>query len=100
MNMIELSLNTVMAEKIEGLLRESGYNSYETTGYTRYCKGRGDSVFVSHSLNIVRATKYTVGDAILHDEFGSPNGITPECEKDRNNTWFFNGYHGKRGTII
>ncbi len=90
------TLNEEQVKSIAKRLREAGYQDYETTGYTRYKKKYGDSVFIHHRLNIIRATKDTKGN----DIFGDPNGKCCKGEEDRLNAWYFNGYTGKRGTTV
>lgn len=89
-----------MAESVVRKLKEAGYEEHEKQQYMRYSRGRGDATYITHSLNIIRATANTEGQAIVRNIFGPPNGKASESQDDNYDSWFFNGYTGKSGTTV
>ncbi|OCH42026.1 hypothetical protein [Aliivibrio fischeri] len=82
------------------LLTDAGYSSDNRKMCIRYFKVRGDSTFVHHSLNIIRASKNTNGSLIVKSLLGTANGKASESQEDSYDTWFLNGYRGKAGSKL
>ncbi len=100
--MNSLSLTKLQADLLASRLEKSGYTSSERKMYVRYSTSiRGDSVFIHHSLDVIRCRVNTAASGVLESMFGKPNGKTPESQDDgRMLSWFFNGYTGKSTTTL
>ncbi|EGR3176998.1 hypothetical protein J7X65_003349 [Vibrio parahaemolyticus] len=100
--MRSLSLTKAQADSLARSLEDAGYISVERKMYTRYSSLiRGDSVFLHHSLGVIRCRLNTVANGIIESIFGQPNGKTPESQDDGQMvSWFFNGYTGKSTTKL
>ncbi|MEZ9304210.1 hypothetical protein AB4347_16165 [Vibrio breoganii] len=100
--MRSLSLTKAQANSLACRLEEAGYIAAERKMYIRYSTSiRGDSVFLHHSLGVIRCRLNTVASRIIESMFGQPNGKTPESQDDGQMvSWFFNGYAGKSTTTL
>lgn len=100
--MRSLSLTKAQADSLARSLEDAGYISVERKMYTRYSSLiRGDSVFLHHSLGVIRCRLNTVANGIIESIFGQPNGKTPKSQDDGQMvSWFFNGYTGKSTTTL
>ena len=97
---VEIILTKETAEQLAITLIKSGYAKEIKQAYNRYTKKYGDSVFVSHSLNIVRCTPNTKASVIIENILGSPNGVASIDHDDNFDSWFLNGYEGRAGTAL
>lgn len=66
----------------------------------RYFKSQGDSTYIHHSLNIIRASKNTEGQVLVQRFLGKPNGKASPSQDYTYDTWFLNGYTGKAGSSL
>jgi hypothetical protein len=98
--MNNIKFSEAKAKEIEAALSRAGYSSKDRDMCVRYFKGKGDSTYIHHSLNIVRANKNTEGQAIVQKLFGASNGKASPSQNDTYDTWFFNGYTGKKGSSV
>jgi hypothetical protein len=98
--MKNLTLTNDGAKSFTEDLEKVGYSVNSKQQNISFDKGYGDKTYLSHSLNIVRATKNTEGERVSIKTFGLPNGKASESQDDRYSTWFFNGYNGKSGSKI
>lgn len=98
MSNIKLSENN--AKEIKAELSLAGYSYKDRDMCIRFYKGKGDSTYIHHSLNIIRANKNTEGRNIIQKFFGIPNGKASPSQNNTYDTWFFNGYFGKKGSRI
>lgn len=98
--MKHLSLTKEQAALYTELLKNSGYSANMKQQNISFSKGYGDKTYMSHSLNVIRATKKTGGEKITKKIFGEPNGKASDSQDRRYSTWFFNGYSGKAGSKV
>jgi hypothetical protein len=98
--MSSIRLTEDKVKEIESTLSKAGYSSKDRDMCIRYFKGKGDSTYIHHSLNIIRANKNTEGQAIIQKYFGAPSGKASPSQDDTYDTWFFNGYTGKKGSSV
>ena len=98
--MNHINLTETKAKEIGDALSDAGYSSKDRDMCIRYFKGQGDSTYIHHSLNIVRASKNTQGSTIVQTFLGLANGRASESQDDTYDTWFLNGYSGKAGSKV
>ena len=98
--MKHIPLSREEANKIAMSLVEAGYTEHTKKMYVRYSKEYGNSVFIHHSLQIIRCTGNTEAVLIIQKNLGPPNGIASESQDERFCSWFLNGYEGKAGTTL
>jgi len=100
-HMKDLSITTTQLTKlIKDVIEHDYTEKVETTTYVSYKKRRGDSIFITHSTNVIRTDKDNTASKLMKAMFGLPNGRTSEAQADKFDAWFFNGYQGKRGTSL
>ncbi|OEF90903.1 hypothetical protein [Vibrio splendidus] len=98
--MKEIAFSKCQSFELSKLLQDSGYLSKNRDMCVRYYKGQGDSTFIHHSLNIIRATKSTEGSKFVRQMLGEPNGKASPSQECSYDTWFLNGYQGKAGSKV
>jgi len=98
--MKNLSLTKESARVISEKLEKAGYVQHERKQYLRFSRERGDTTYIHHPFTIIRSTKSTVGESIIREAFGEPNGKASDSQDDRYSSWFFNGYTGKAGSSV
>ncbi|HCG8650179.1 TPA: hypothetical protein NJ815_004411 [Vibrio parahaemolyticus] len=100
--MKKITLSKVESLKLASLLENAGYTPTEKQMYIRFSTNkRGDSVFLHHSLDVIRCRDNTKAKDIIVLMFGAPNGKTPESQDNGTMlSWFFNGYVGKSTTRL
>ena len=98
--MRNLTLTSDDVAAIEYELCEAGYKRTISEKCVRYFKCSGDSTYIYHSHQSIKASKNTLGQRIVAEKFGAPNGVATALKDKYYDTWFFNGYSGKDGTAI
>ncbi len=99
--MHHIKLSESKANAIRSKLKHSGYSEHPKVMVVRYSKEYGNSVFIHHSLNIIRCRNNTDGSAILQEALGPPNGKVAESQDTGTYlSWFLNGYEGKSTTKL
>ena len=99
-------MSTAITEKqkqqLHDALLAAGYSAINSSGYVRYSRPeRGDSAFISHTGQVIRAPHNTKADEIFRGLLGEPNGKAGgDHQKDRFASWFLGGYTGKGSTKI
>jgi len=98
--MRELSLTKQEADSLALKLENAGYEKHEMKQYNRFSKVRADATYIHYSLNIIRSTVNSEADLIIKRVIGEPNGKASDSQDDRYSSWFFNGYTGKKGSVV
>lgn len=99
--MKDMRLTDSKANKIRNELELAGYIATSKVMYVRYTKKHGDSVFIHHSLDIIRCRQNTEASKIIESILGKANGKAAESQDNCNYlSWFMNGYKGKSTTRV
>lgn len=99
--MKHIKLTQDKASSIGSQLQKVGYTATTKDKYIRYSKERGNSVFIHHSLDIIRCRTNTEASNIIEKNLGKANGKVPESQDNgKGLSWFLNGYDGKSTTKV